>query len=189
MFSQQSVGSTLSPGAARARFIGSGQGDMAVWDRFVSLAPQERDTSITYRVRSAQGQRRGSVDHPYHDSSYPDQTPKTVQGKTSAGDDHYALLGVAPDAPIEVIEQAYRQQVRFVHPDKFSHNLTQRDQAERTMKQLNAAVWVLREPDQRAAYDRMLPAPPLARRLAAATRCLKDQEGKEKERWYPMTSW
>jgi preprotein translocase subunit Sec63 len=61
--------------------------------------------------------------------------------------DHYAVLGVARDAPLGEIHAAYRRLARDLHPDVS----TQRDDAR--MARVNGAWSVLGNPARRAAYD------------------------------------
>ena len=63
--------------------------------------------------------------------------------------DAYEVLQVHPSAAPEVIEAAYRALARLHHPD-----LSNDPEGEKAMVELNAAYETLRNPDQRAAYDR-----------------------------------
>jgi len=67
--------------------------------------------------------------------------------------DHYSLLGVRPNATGAEIEQAYRRYAAEIHPDRFFDDPARRRQAEQKLKQLNAAMQVLRDPRRRASYD------------------------------------
>lgn len=59
--------------------------------------------------------------------------------------DHYATLGVAPDASMDEIKRAYRRAARHAHPDHGgSHE---------RMQALNKAKDVLTDPARRARYD------------------------------------
>jgi len=62
----------------------------------------------------------------------------------------YELLGVSEDASTAVIEDAYREEIKQVHPD-VSDDV---DAGERT-KRLNKAKQVLTDEDERARYDRI----------------------------------
>ncbi|MHB8576036.1 MAG: J domain-containing protein [Dehalococcoidia bacterium] len=64
-------------------------------------------------------------------------------------DDLYALLQVSPRADVDVIEAAYRVLARRFHPDVNSS-----PNATAAMARLNAAWETLRDPAERAAYDR-----------------------------------
>lgn len=63
----------------------------------------------------------------------------------------YRELGVAEDAPAEVIRAAYRAKMRRVHPDSDSGNET-------LAQRVNDAYAILSDPSRRAAYDRQLAA-------------------------------
>jgi curved DNA-binding protein len=69
---------------------------------------------------------------------------------------HYDLLGVAPTAPVEEIQRAYRLLALRHHPDVAP------DADPAAMAALNVAWDVLRDPARRDAYDRALgtPSPP-----------------------------
>ena len=70
---------------------------------------------------------------------------------------HYDVLGVAVDAPAEVVKRAFYERARLYHPDAHaSSSPAVRAEAERTMQSLNAAWSVLREPARRRRYDRSL---------------------------------
>jgi hypothetical protein len=62
----------------------------------------------------------------------------------------YDLLGVSPDATVDEIEAAYREEIKQVHPD-VSDDV---DASERAAR-LNKAKDVLTEEDERARYDRL----------------------------------
>ncbi len=66
---------------------------------------------------------------------------------------HYDTLKVSRDAPIEVIQAAYRSLARKYHPD---HNRSRTPHDEAAMKAINAAYEILSDPARRAAYDRHL---------------------------------
>jgi len=75
---------------------------------------------------------------------------------------HYEVLGVPRDATPDRIQRRYRELARRYHPDvaedtALSHTL---------FAQVTSAYRVLRDPAQRAAYDRALAAPPPAPRPA-----------------------
>ena len=101
------------------------------------------------------------------------------QGKP--GRDLYAVLGVPRDATHTDLVHAYRALVRRHHPD--SRTTTDPDQAstdDATLRLIQAAYAVLRNPDERAAYDRRNPPRPTAARTVnvhsgpSATRPLVD---------------
>ena len=65
-------------------------------------------------------------------------------------EDPYKVLGVKPDASEEDIRKAYRELAKKLHPD-----LNPGDRAaEERFKQVTAAYDLLRDPEQRARYDR-----------------------------------
>ena len=65
--------------------------------------------------------------------------------------DHYAVLGVAPDADADAIEGAYRHLCRRYHPD-----LNPADsRALAAFDRITLAYAVLSDPDERARYDRL----------------------------------
>lgn len=65
---------------------------------------------------------------------------------------HYDTLKVSRDAPIEVIQAAYRSLARKYHPDRNRHT----PDGEALMKSINAAYEVLSDPSKRAEHDRWI---------------------------------
>ncbi len=64
--------------------------------------------------------------------------------------DYYEVLGVSRDAVADDIKRAYRKLARKYHPD-----VSKEPQAEERFKELGEAYEVLRDPEKRAAYDRL----------------------------------
>lgn len=64
--------------------------------------------------------------------------------------DLYAVLQTLPGAETGAIQSAYRRLAFQYHPDR---NPDRRDWAEEQMKRINAAYYVLSNPDRRRAYD------------------------------------
>lgn len=69
--------------------------------------------------------------------------------------DHYAVLGLGPQATSEQIRSAYRALLRRNHPDTRPAGDPADDAVSTaTLLQARAAYAVLRDPDRRADYDR-----------------------------------
>ena len=68
--------------------------------------------------------------------------------------DHYAALGVAPDADHEVIKAAFRALAKKYHPDTAADPMA----AKARFREINEAHSVLSNPEARAEYDRLLSA-------------------------------
>lgn len=62
---------------------------------------------------------------------------------------YYSVLGVSTDCPQEVVQAAYRALSRIYHPD------VPKTGNEVKMKKINAAYEVLKDPEQRAEYDKL----------------------------------
>jgi DnaJ-class molecular chaperone len=59
--------------------------------------------------------------------------------KTSV-DKYFRILGVRPDAPVEIIRKRYYELAKFFHPDRFRHRSVSEQQfAEQKMKLINEA--------------------------------------------------
>lgn len=64
--------------------------------------------------------------------------------------DYYEVMGLARDASQDDIKRAYRKLARKYHPD-----VSKEGDAEERFKEIGEAYEVLRDPEKRAAYDRM----------------------------------
>jgi curved DNA-binding protein len=64
--------------------------------------------------------------------------------------DYYKIMGVARDASADDIKRAHRKLARKYHPD-----VSKEKNAEVLFKDLSEAYEVLRDPEKRAAYDRL----------------------------------
>ena len=62
--------------------------------------------------------------------------------------DYYAVLGVAPNAPLGEIKAAYRKKASLLHPDK-----NPALDAAVKFREIQEAYEALGDPDKRAAYD------------------------------------
>lgn len=75
------------------------------------------------------------------------------------GADFFLLLGIKPDAPIEVVRSAFYGLVRRIHPDLLvAVGLPVTEEAQRLMAQLNEAYAVLNSPERRRDYELNLQA-------------------------------
>jgi len=73
--------------------------------------------------------------------------------------DYYAVLQVAPDAEPEVIDAAYRQLMRKYHPDVAGGNAVVAAEYTERSKAINQEYAVLRDAQQRQAYDHIRARP------------------------------
>jgi hypothetical protein len=70
--------------------------------------------------------------------------------------DAYQVLGVARDAGQDELKSAHRRLVRQHHPDLVPPD--RRAEATRLVQEINVAYGLVRDPDSRAAYDRLYAA-------------------------------
>jgi len=75
------------------------------------------------------------------------------------GADHFALLGVPFDAPVDVVQTAYLNLVRQLHPDKLAELGISDPNAQRLFAQVGIAFSTLTDPARRAAYLEQLARP------------------------------
>jgi len=68
-----------------------------------------------------------------------------------ASQDYYEILGVAKNASADELKKAYRKKAMKYHPDKNPGD----KEAEKHFKEINAAYDVLKDPQKKAAYDRL----------------------------------
>lgn len=66
---------------------------------------------------------------------------------------YYTLLGVDPGADPQTLKQAYLEKIKKWHPDR---NPDRTEEAEEKTKLFNQAYGILKDPEQRKNYDRML---------------------------------
>lgn len=64
--------------------------------------------------------------------------------------DYYKIMGVAKDASQDEIKRAYRKLARKYHPD-----VSKEKDTEQRFKEVGEAYEVLKDPEKRAAYDRL----------------------------------
>ncbi|WP_460548618.1 DnaJ domain-containing protein [Hymenobacter daeguensis] len=93
---------------------------------------------------------------------------------------HYQVLGVAPDAPAADIKRAYRQLVVRYHPDKHGGDVRYEDQ----FKAVAVAYAVLSDPGKRATYDFQLAQ--AARRAREAQRAQQHRPATQQVYGVPM---
>ena len=67
--------------------------------------------------------------------------------------DYYKILGLSDKSSPGEIRERYRALVTSCHPDKFQE-AKNKMRAEERIKEVNEAYALLRDPEQRAAYDR-----------------------------------
>jgi curved DNA-binding protein CbpA len=96
-------------------------------------------------------------------------------------DDHYAVLGVAPDASPTEIKRAYRRLALQFHPDQRPSRI-----ADMLMRRITEAYEVLRDEDRRRAYDaeraKHPPPPPPKPAKSKPRRQAKPDDGEKQRR-------
>jgi len=80
--------------------------------------------------------------------------------------DLYLVLGLTHTATSDEIKAAYRDKIRFFHPDHWLGDPAMGETALQRTKDLNEAYAILSDPARRAAYDRGQLQPGAARRSA-----------------------
>ncbi len=103
--------------------------------------------------------------------------------------DCYVMLGLARTATSEQIRAAYLERMKILHPDRHSPSPAGAPSA----ADLNQAYWILRDPERRAAYDRLLaPLPPGPRRRSRGSRTAVEKVATrrvpKKRPYYPRRS-
>ena len=104
----------------------------------------------------------------------------------------YDSLGVPRNASAKQIKQAYREQMKYFHPDVYPGSS---EIADAKSKELNAAYEVLNNPLERERYDRWLcelerqAAYERAKKQAEERRKAAEQAQKEAEEAYYNTWW
>jgi curved DNA-binding protein CbpA len=66
---------------------------------------------------------------------------------------HYQVLGIPKESSAERVKHAYRSLVKTCHPDLFPSGSEAQCEAEKRIREANAAYAVLSNPDKRASYD------------------------------------
>lgn len=118
--------------------------------------PAEGHTRL-YRTLHKTGRSGGERWDPYASNQARTYRVHTARRRARSGAVNlYAVLGVPADASVEEITRAYRSRVARIHPDKFQADPRGQALAEQTLKQLNQAVHVLRDPARRARHDAAL---------------------------------
>jgi hypothetical protein len=107
--------------------------------------PYATEASTVERIRAAR--RRARPSRPFSPAGH-------GHGRASA-DDHYEVLGVSSRASPSEIERAYKRLVAKIHPDRFHNDPRRKAAAEKQLREVNAAISVLRDPEKRSRYDEL----------------------------------
>jgi DnaJ-domain-containing protein 1 len=106
--------------------------------------PYAAEASRVERIRAAR--RRARPSRPFAPAGH-------GHGRSSV--DPYEVLGVSPQASPPDIERAYKQLVARIHPDRFHNDPRGKAAAEKQLREVNAAISVLRDPEKRSRYDEL----------------------------------
>jgi curved DNA-binding protein CbpA len=71
-----------------------------------------------------------------------------MRGRQGEGD-YYEVLGIAPDASVEEIREAYHKRAFQCHPDRHQES----EEAHKKMQEINEAYAILSDPIKRREYD------------------------------------
>jgi DnaJ domain len=125
------------------------------WDPFKAKRRQRTEQDVTYRARVSADIGTGPKWDPFNHQESRSQRARAARERVwlSSEPDYYHMLRIEPGATDDQIEQAYRGVVAINHPDKFFDDPGKRERAEQQLKELNAAMQVLRNPSRRALYD------------------------------------
>src|SRR5207249_10334202 len=66
---------------------------------------------------------------------------------------HYETLGIRKDASAKQVKASYHSLVKLSHPDRFAAGSKAHAEAEKRIREINAAYAVLSKPVSRASYD------------------------------------
>lgn len=117
-------------------------------DTVEDVAYDLRDALIEQGKVGGQGQAKP----PKNATPRPEKRTRTSQSTVPVpvkAPTYYSVLGIAPDCPQEVVQAAYRALSRIYHPD------VPRTGNEAKMKKINHAYEVLKDPEQRAEYNKL----------------------------------
>lgn len=139
--------STANGWTRPAAHTGTGNG----WARPASMPSQPQPGTGTYRARPTAAERALPEDHPYGRSQVNDFVRLAPPPKPEPN--YYALLGVRPLSTVDELERAFRRRVMEIHPDHHFGDAARYKEGIEHLKELNAAMLVLRDPFTRMQYD------------------------------------
>lgn len=113
--------------------------------------PQPEPGTGTYRARRTTAERALPEDHPY--AHFPGHDFVRLAARAKPEPDFYSLLGVRPLSTAQELEQAFRRRVLEIHPDHHFRDAALYKEGVERLKELNAAMVVLRDPFTRMQYD------------------------------------